>query len=427
MPIATANLESLAPRFHVFPKRVPNLSGCMVGKPRATARPLSGLQCVRFSQFSLLSAQQAAPPAFARLRPSPRIVILAPVSERSVTIDDVARAAGVARVTVSRVLNNGPNVRPETRERVRRAVEALGFSVNLKARALASGLSRQVLLVHAHSPEREPNSYYHSGLELGALRACSALGLDLGTRSVATDGHAPSDLLASIIEHERPTGIILSPPLSDDLGLLFEARRRGVRIVAISAGEQARRMVPSVGIDERAAGRSLAEHLVSLAHRRMGFVQGPPEHRAAALRYVGFLEALEAAGLADKPWTAIGNFTFKSGVEAARRLVAERPGVTALACANDDMAAGAMLALHRAGIDIPSDLSVTGFDDTPMSEIIWPPLTTVRQPIKQLAERAVYMLLDPKAQASDAPSHEIVAHQLVERESAAAPRQPARA
>src|SRR5262249_54790397 len=116
--------------------------------------------------------------------------------KRSSTIDDVARAAGVARVTVSRVLNNGENVRPETRERVRRAVEALGYSVNQQARALASGAGRQIMLIHAHDPEREPNSYYHAGLELGALRACSSLGFDLVTRAIDPEGENPSRLLA---------------------------------------------------------------------------------------------------------------------------------------------------------------------------------------------------------------------------------------
>ncbi len=95
-----------------------------------------------------------------------------------------------------------------------------------------------------------------------------------------------------------------------------------------------------------------------------------------------------------EPWTANGDFTFKSGVEAGEKLLREGARITVLACANDDMAAGAMLALHRAGVDIPGDMSVTGFDDTPMSEIVWPPLTTIRQPIKDIAERAVHMLVE---------------------------------
>jgi LacI family transcriptional regulator len=352
--------------------------------------------------------------------PTDRTVAKLPrVSKRNLTIDDVAKAAGVARVTVSRVLNNEPNVRPQTRNRVHEAVEALGYSVNMQARALASGIGRQIMLVHAHDPDQEPNSYYNAGLELGALRACSALGFDLVTRAVDPHGGSAAGLLLAILERERPTGVVLSPPLADDIELLAQTRRLGLRVAAISAGEEARALVPSVGIDERSAGRAIGEHLLSLGHRRLGFVAGPEEHRSAALRYDGFLDAIRAASLVAEPWTVGGDFTFKSGVEAAEQLLRDGTELTALACANDDMAAGAMLALHRAGIDIPSDISVMGFDDTPMSEIIWPPLTTIRQPIKQLAERAVHLLMQPRPPADERPPYEMIAHELVVRESTA--------
>lgn len=340
------------------------------------------------------------------------------VTKRNSTIDDVAAAAGVARVTVSRVLNNLGNVRSATRERVLRAVEELGYSVNQQARALASGSGRQVMLIHAHNPEREPNSYYNAGLELGALRACSALGFDLVTRAIDPDDKNPSRLLASILERERPRGIVVTPPLSDDPHLLNYARNEGVQMVAISAGEQTRAIVSSVGIDERAGGRTIAGHLLDLGHRRFGFVQGPPEHRAAALRFDGFVDALREAGIKEQPWTATGDFTFKSGVEAAEQLLRDQAPITALACANDDMAAGAMLALHRADMEIPAAISVSGFDDTPMSEVVWPPLTTVRQPIKFIAERAVQMLFE--GQGEEAVHYDVIPHELVVRESTAA-------
>jgi len=254
------------------------------------------------------------------LRTGPSIANHARVTKRNSTIDDVAKAAGVARVTVSRVLNNEQNVRPETRERVQRAVEALGYSVNQQARALASGVGRQIMLIHAHNPEREPNSYYHAGLELGALRACSSLGFDLVTRAIDPDGESPAQLIASILEHERPLGIIISPPMADDLELIASARRAGVRMVAISAGDEARAIVSAVGIDERQAGRAIGEHLVALGHTRIGFIKGPLEHRSAAQRYDGFLDVLRSAGLDDEPWTTTGDFTFKSGVEGAEQL-----------------------------------------------------------------------------------------------------------
>lgn len=328
-------------------------------------------------------------------------------------------------MTVSRVLNNEQNVRVETREKVRRAVEALGYSVNQQARALASGSGRQIMLVHAHSPEREPNSYYDAGLELGALRACSSLGFDLVTRAVDPDSAHRARQLASILERERPIGLIVSPPLSDDADLIDAVRRAGVHMVAVSAGEAARKLVSAVGIDERAGGRAIGEYLVSLGHRRIGFITGPPDHRSAALRYDGFLEALREGGVVDDPWLAAGDFTFKSGVEAADQLLAEGARVTALACANDDMAAGAMLALHRAGLEIPRAISVTGFDDTPMSEVVWPPLTTIRQPIKDFTERAVHMLADNHD--AEGPRYEALPHELIVRESTAAPLQHQRA
>lgn len=341
------------------------------------------------------------------------------MTRQNPTIDDVAKAAGVARVTVSRVLNNGANVRSETRERVRRAVEELGYSVNQQARALASGMGRQIMLIHAHSPELEPNSYYNAGLELGALRGCSSLGFDLVTRAV--DPHDPNRvrLLTAILERERPAGLILSPPLSDDIELIEAARRAGAQVVAVSAGDRARTAVTAVGIDERGGGYAIGKHLASLGHRRLGFIKGPPEHRAAALRYEGFLDALAEAGIDEQPWTATGDFTFKSGVEAAERLIHDARHVTALACANDDMAAGAMLALHRAALDIPAAISVTGFDDTPMSEIVWPPLTTIRQPIKDLAERAVHLLID--SQLNGSIRYDVLLFALIVRESTSSP------
>lgn len=337
--------------------------------------------------------------------------------KQNATIDDVAKAAGVARVTVSRVLNNGANVRPETRKRVQRAVEDLGYSVNQQARALASGMARQIMLIHAHSPELEPNSYYNAGLELGALRGCSSLGFDLVTRAVDPADDNRLRQLASILEGQRPAGLILSPPLSDDIEFIETANRAGVRVVAVSAGEQARVVVSAVGIDERAGGYAIGEHLASLGHRRIGFIKGPPEHRAAALRYDGLADALRGHGVDAVAWTATGDFTFKSGVEMTEELLRGGVRVTAIACANDDMAAGAMLALHRAGLPIPNGISVTGFDDTPMSEIIWPPLTTVRQPIKDLTERAVHLLV---ANGTDgAVQFEALPFELVIRESTA--------
>ena len=316
------------------------------------------------------------------------------MSGRDPTIDDVAREAGVARVTIGK---SSTTSRTSVRKRANgcaRAVKSLGYSVNRQARALASGSGTQIMLIHAHNPEREPNSFYNAGLELGALRACSSLGFDLVTRAIDPASENPARSAGFDPGARAARGIVVSPPLSDDLELLACAKRASVPMAAISAGERARSLVCGVGIDEREAGRTICRHLTALGHRRLGFLKGPPEHRSAALRYDGFLDALRDAGIAGEPWTATGDFTFRSGIDGAERLLREQGSVTALACANDDMAAGAMLALHRAGLEIPSAMSVTGFDDTPMSEVVWPPLRPSGSRSNIFAERAVHLLFD---------------------------------
>ena len=337
------------------------------------------------------------------------------MTRRNSTIDDVAKEAGVARVTVSRVLNNVQNVRPETRERVRRAVETLGYSVNHQARALASGSGTQIMLIHAHNPEREPNSFYNAGLELARFARVRPWDLTLVTRAIDPQGEHPSRVLASILEHERPAGIVVSAVVG---------RSRPCRLRTAGRDQNGRHLGRRPGpfdLFRQSASTTAppaegSQHLVELGHRRLGFIKGPPDHQSAGLRYDGFLDALRDGGISDEPWTATGDFTFHSGVVAAERQLREQGSVTCLACANDDMAAGAMLALHRAGLEIPSAMSVTGFDDTPMSQVMWPPLTTVRQPIRFLAKRAVHLLfeIDPT------PQHEWVEHELVVRESTSA-------
>lgn len=342
--------------------------------------------------------------------------------KRSLTIDDVAREAGVARVTVSRVINNEPNVREKTRLKVREAIDSLGYSVNQQARALASGGSRRILLIHSNSPDREPNSYYDSGLELGALRGCAALGYDLVSRSIDPNDPDPAARLGAILRHEQACGVILPPPLSDYPEAIAAARAAETPVILISAGEATRALAPSIGIDDRSAGLAIADHLLGLGHRRLAFLSGPDSHRSAATRLDGFLHRLGAAGIERSAvWIRHGDFTFRSGIELGERLAATPDRATALACANDDMAAGATLALHRAGLRLPEDIHVTGFDDTPVSQIIWPPLTTIRQPIKQFGERAVQLLAGGDRHSCGS---EVVPFELVLRDSTRA-REPA--
>ncbi|HBK92704.1 MAG TPA: LacI family transcriptional regulator [Parvularcula sp.] len=338
------------------------------------------------------------------------------------TIDDVAALSGVARVTVSRVLNGGANVRPEVREKVRGAVESLGYRVNVQARALAGGASRLFTLVHPAADDSEPNSYWESALELGALRACTRNGFHLMTRRVARADWTNRGWVRELIEHHRCDGIILTPPFADDVALAEFIRASGCVVVAIAPGSGARQTTLSVGIDDERAGYEIAAHLADLGHSAFAFIGGLEGHFAAEKRWVGVVRALADKGLGgDAIQFARGDFSFKSGVDLTPDLLAGRKKATALICANDDMAVGALFAAHRMGIAVPQHLSITGFDDTPVSALIWPPLTTIHQPIRKLGERAVDLLVEGMSSKTPRrkPGFELLPHELVIRHSTA--------
>lgn len=351
----------------------------------------------------------------------PTVTAEAAVKKAKPTIDDVAALSGVGRTTVSRVLNNGPNVRPEVRLRVLQAVEALHYKVNTQARFLAGGRSQTLALVHASDPDAEPNSYYFSGLELGALRACAPEGFRLLMHGLNQHALNRIEAIFDFVRTHHCDGVILTPPFSDDRELHQALLTQQIAHVAVSPGEAVRRQVVGVGMDDEAAGYELTRYLLGLGHQRFAFIQGLENHASAESRYAGYGRALSEAGLSPLSMaTTRGNFTFRAGADQAVRLlnVPQRP--TALICANDDMATGALFAAHRMGLRLPADLSVVGFDDTPVSEVVWPPLTTIHQPIKQIGARAVERLIDllNGAESADA-GFEAVPHRLVVRESAA--------
>lgn len=334
------------------------------------------------------------------------------------TIDDVAALAGVARTTVSRVLNNQPNVRDEVRNKVMRAVSMLGYRVNLQARNLAGRKGLRIGLIHASDFDSEPNSYFSSALELGATRACARLGAQLLVHVVnQKDAAAASEILASAA-NDQCDGIILTPPFADDGDLLRALTALGCNVICLAAGPEAAEIAGTVGIDDKQAGYDIGRHLITLGHRSFGFIRGLQGHISAESRFDGFLAALTEAGLdPEQVHVERGNFTFRSGLECTQRILAQPGRITALVCANDDMAAGALLAAHKADLAIPQDLAIAGFDDTPVSEIVWPPLTTIHQPLRRMGERAVERLVEAGNESAPSLDREIVGHRLVVRES----------
>ncbi|HEY0599403.1 substrate-binding domain-containing protein, partial [Brevundimonas sp.] len=185
----------------------------------------------------------------------------------------------------------------------------------------------------------------------------------------------------------------LTPPFADDAALIEEIRRQGCQVATISPGGPGRSVADGVGIDDEAGGYDIARHLLDLGHRRFAFISGIAGHLSAEQRFDGLKRALRERRLDPEAVTVLqGDFTFRSGSLLAARLFDQPDPPTALVCANDDMAAGALSTAHGRGLDVPGRLSITGFDDTPVSEIVWPPLTTVHQPLKDMGGEAVRLI-----------------------------------
>lgn len=314
---------------------------------------------------------------------------------KPLTLKDVAVQAGVSPKTVSRVINGEAYVRPEVRAAVQRVVDELGYRPNAFARELSS--SRSFLLGLYFD---DPSSTYAADLQRGALARCRTRSYHLVVEQVTRDQPSWLAECEASLRAMRLGGAILTPPLCDWPELLDLFARMDVPVVRISPGDYPERTA-AVEMDERGAARELTEALIALGHRDIGFIQGNLEHHAAARRLEGFREAMVAAGLALAPdRTLQGDFTFRSGLEAGERLLAATPRPSAIFAANDEMALGVLVAAMRAGIAVPDQLSIVGFDDAAIARMAWPPLSTVRQPHVEMAAAAVD-LLDGIARSDD--------------------------
>ncbi|WP_424443718.1 LacI family DNA-binding transcriptional regulator [Phenylobacterium hankyongense] len=333
----------------------------------------------------------------------------------TVTIDDVAELAGVSIKTVSRVLNQEPHVREATRERVLKAAKELDYTPNVSARALAGARSYLIGLYYDN-----PSPGYVGQVEQGAMAACRPAGYHLIVEQVQEAGATLRERIAAFHARVRPEGVLLTPPLCDlpeVLEALDAAKANYVRIAPSRDLERS----PYVYIDDRKAAEEMTHYLQGLGHRDIAFIQGPPDHFAAARRCEGFLDAMASAGLAVRPeWVQPGEFSFRSGSEAGERLLSSPDRPTAIFAGNDDMALGVMAVANRLQIEIPSGLSVVGFDDSPSAQVVWPQLTTVRQPTAEMAAVAAEMLIGRRA-AARGPRGRLLAFTLVPRQSSGPP------
>lgn len=302
-------------------------------------------------------------------------------------IEDVARHAGVSTKTVSRVLNDEPNVREQTRQRIMESVKALDYRPHPSARSLAANRSFLVALLYDN-----PSPSYVMEVQAGVLEACEAQHYSMMVQPLDSTDPAFIERVETLISQRRPDGLLLTPPITDNDELLARLRERGTPFASVSP----RRPDECIGatLEERQAASEMVQHLVSLGHRRIAHVIGHPSHGASEWRLRGYREGLRHAGLKYAAERVVqGEFSFDSGVAAGRRLLALEPRPTAVFAGNDDMAAGVIWAAAESGLRVPQDLSVCGFDDTPISRQIWPSLTTVHQPCQDMGRIAATQLL----------------------------------
>jgi LacI family transcriptional regulator len=327
-----------------------------------------------------------------------------------VIIDDVAARAGVSIKTVSRVMNGEPAVRPAMRERVMAAVSELNYRPNQSARGLAGNRSYLVALLYDN-----PSPSYLASIQGGILEACQAGAYGMVLQPVDS---AAADLLPRVedfLRRSRVDGLVLTPPVCDRRDLVAMLRAENIPHVSIAPPDPGKGM--AVILDDRCAAREMTEYLLQQGHLRIAFIKGHPAHGAGQRRYDGYRDALAQAGIGEEPRLVVqGEFSFQSGVECAAGLLAPDHPPTAIFAANDDMAAGVMSVALERGLRIPEDLAVAGFDDSKLSRQIWPALTTVRQPVRDMGRTAAEILL-ANIKNSDATKIEQLPYALMIRRS----------
>ncbi|HEX5961521.1 MAG TPA: LacI family DNA-binding transcriptional regulator [Rhodanobacteraceae bacterium] len=308
----------------------------------------------------------------------------------SATLADVATRAGVSAKTVSRVVNGERSVRQETRQRVLRAIEQLDYRPNLLARGLSGAHAYTVGLVYDN-----PNAYYIIAMQQGALAACDDLNFGLQFRPCDSTAPGLAEGLRDFVQRSRLSGLVLTTPVSERTATLERLAAYGIPFVRIvSAARDPHEKFPCVYVDDRDAAYAITAHLLHLGHVRIGFLRGGKHHHASAERLKGYKDALRDYGVTPSRELMVeGDYVFDDGFRGARRLfdLAEPP--TAIFGCNDEIAAGALAAAQSAGLSVPYDVSIAGFEDSPFSRHSWPPLTTARQRADIIVERATRMLI----------------------------------
>lgn len=336
---------------------------------------------------------------------------------RRVTSHDVARVANVSRTTVSLVLNNVPGVRitEATRQRVLEAAKKLNYHPDITGRKLVSGKSFTLGLVLRQSPEQVFADAFLLKVILGIEQAAEQAGFRVLLKPL--DPNTPSGY-TGLIQENHVDGIILSGPRQDDLEILL-IHQKGFPVILM--GQLPGSDIPFVDVDAVSGARTAVQHLLGLGHTRIGMITNAPlEYTSARQRLEGYRQALSEAGIEpDDSLVVAGNYTPASGYQAMTGLLARSPRPSAVFVASDVVAMGAIQAAKQAGVSIPGELSVVGFDDVPLAEYYDPPLTTVRLPAFGLGQAAAERLIRLMRGERLSPAGHLLETELIVRKSSA--------
>lgn len=305
------------------------------------------------------------------------------------TIYDVAKLSGVSVKTVSRVINNDSSVKAVNVDKVQSAISQLNYKPDLNARRLRSKQSYLIVILYTEYS----GNFYSEFVISGAVAACDELGYDLILRPVNSNStKTAGDLVRHVIERSNPDGFVLIPPFSDkkDIQAIITSYDKPLVCISPMSGEHEQR----VGCDEVEAAYNATNHLISLGHTRIGFINYLLGHAAGSSRREGYLQAHADAGIrVDKALMVERTFDIRTIENGISKLLSSDLPPTGIFAVNDFLAGTIYRIASQLKVRIPHELSVVGFDDDPGTQFLWPPLTTVRQPVRELGQEAVKLLI----------------------------------
>ncbi len=306
------------------------------------------------------------------------------------TLKDVAAMAGVSFKTVSRVINREGSVKAETLDKVNKAIQKLNYQPNNAARNLAGTSSYTIGFLYDN-----PNAYYVIDMQNGILSECRDRGYELLIHPCLADSENILSEIKTLVKNSQLAGLIVCPPLSEMPDVLEAIKELEVSFIRIISGsDEKKESSPCIFIHDHEAAYEITEHLIAQGHKKIAFIGGDKGHHSTGERFKGYLHALEQHNIEKHDeYIFDGHYSFESGVEGAKYLLALENPPTAIFCCNDEIAAGTLFASRLMNFDVPEQLSIAGFEDSPFSRQTWPKLTTAAQPTNTIARQAAAALI----------------------------------